>query len=227
MLANDNSETQYSILLKLDDEDNNQTSSELQNHYKIVVDLNSDFKLLGGRFQFVKPHKTNHKTNVRTRWFGKTVIEVMSSEFKIPEDILREMIETKTIIINTQKPTTIPLLEYQIRSNDQIVTTDWKNEKPVFYQKEIKVIYHDDDFLVIDKPASIPVHPAGRFVKNSLHHILNMAFGEKKLFLLHRLDKVTSGVLIHTWNADLAKKYQEVMKSGEVSKCYLGMLVTL
>ncbi|EFC38135.1 predicted protein [Naegleria gruberi] len=210
----------YKIILKLSDDNEFSHGKALDD---IELDLRSEFELFGGIYQFVKPHKTNHRTNVRTRWFKKTTMEVLSSEFKMPEQVSKEMIEKGIITLTTQKPTSVSVLEYKLRSNDQIVTVDWKNEKPVLYREFIRVLYHDDEFLVIDKPSSIPVHPAGRFVKNSLHYLLESALG-RKLFLIHRLDKVTSGVLIHTWNAALAKSYQDTMKEGNVRKCYLAQV---
>lgn len=191
------------------------------NSNDIILKMDNCYKLYDN-LVFVKPHKVLHNTKMRPRWVNKTLVEILGSEFKMPKEVVTEMIEENVISVKTAKPNSISLLQYKLRPNDQIVTVDWKNEKPVLYPRFIKVLYHDDKFLVIDKPTSIPVHPAGRFVKNTLHHILEMAYS-KKLYLLHRLDKVTSGILIHTWNAELATIYGEKLKGGSVTKCYLGM----
>ncbi len=45
----------------------------------------------------------------------------------------------------------------------------------------IKIIADTDDFLVIDKPSSIPVHPCGRYRHNSITHILGKEHGFRNL----------------------------------------------
>ena len=54
----------------------------------------------------------------------------------------------------------------------------------------------DLNVLVIDKPASIPVHPCGKFLLNSVTHIVAKETGIRTLHVVHRLDRATSGLLM-------------------------------
>jgi len=68
----------------------------------------------------------------------------------------------------------------------------------------LKVIWEDDDLIVIDKPAGMVVHPApgswtGTLVNALLHHFggrLSGVGGEKRPGIVHRIDKDTSGLLV-------------------------------
>lgn len=61
---------------------------------------------------------------------------------------------------------------------------------------KIEVIEDNDDVLVINKPPSVPVHESGKFRKNSLLRILESEFCISNLKPIHRLDRVTTGVLM-------------------------------
>jgi 23S rRNA pseudouridine955/2504/2580 synthase len=60
--------------------------------------------------------------------------------------------------------------------------------------KNIKVLFEDDNFLVLNKPAGLPVQ-GGAGVGASLDSLLTDAY-KSRLFLVHRLDKDTSGVIV-------------------------------
>lgn len=61
---------------------------------------------------------------------------------------------------------------------------------------EIAVLYEDDDLLAVDKPAFIPVHPTARYFQSTVVKILERARPDERLYLSHRLDRETSGVLL-------------------------------
>lgn len=58
----------------------------------------------------------------------------------------------------------------------------------------IRTIFEDEAILVIHKPAPLPVHPAGRYFFNTLLHRIRL--DGKKVYLVHRIDKETSGILV-------------------------------
>ncbi|MEC9046576.1 MAG: RluA family pseudouridine synthase [Planctomycetota bacterium] len=57
------------------------------------------------------------------------------------------------------------------------------------------VLYEDEQLLVVDKPAHLPMHADGPFIRNTLIHLLRARHGDQ-LQLCHRLDRETSGVVI-------------------------------
>lgn len=91
----------------------------------------------------------------------------------------------------------------------------------------VSIIYEDDDLVVVNKPAGMVVHvgagvKSGTLVNALLHHIgkLSGSGGEHRPGIVHRLDKMTSGLLIVAKN-DLAHRVlAEQFKSREVRKTY-------
>ena len=63
--------------------------------------------------------------------------------------------------------------DYVIKDNDFIEATMHRHEMPV-KADQVSVLHDGDKFYVVNKPASIPVHPAGRFRYNSLSFILGL-----------------------------------------------------
>jgi RluA family pseudouridine synthase len=86
----------------------------------------------------------------------------------------------------------------------------------------IRVIYEDEQLVVVDKPAPLPMHPCGRFNRNSLAHILNAAFAGEKIRMAHRLDANTTGVAVFCRKRLAAQFVQTQFSSGNVNKVYLA-----
>lgn len=86
----------------------------------------------------------------------------------------------------------------------------------------IRFVYEDDDLLVIDKPAPLPMHPSGRFDRNTLIRILEAAFPDQRLRIAHRLDANTTGLVILSRRREAASVLQPMFQRGQVRKTYLA-----
>jgi len=88
---------------------------------------------------------------------------------------------------------------------------------------ELSVLYEDEDFLILDKPAGMPVHPSPGHDRDSVLNAAAWYFRNEANFVfrpLYRLDRDTTGVLVLAKNkfsacADLEKTYTAVCE-GEV-----------
>ncbi len=67
---------------------------------------------------------------------------------------------------------------------------------------ELPILYEDDDLLAVDKPPMIPVHPTARYFRSTVVKILEEKRPHERLYLAHRLDRETSGVLLLTKNKE-------------------------
>jgi 23S rRNA pseudouridine955/2504/2580 synthase/23S rRNA pseudouridine1911/1915/1917 synthase len=85
-----------------------------------------------------------------------------------------------------------------------------------------RLAYEDGDILVIDKPAGLPCHPAGRFFKNTLWAMLKERYGSVRL--VSRLDRETSGLLIAAKTKEAARRYALLAAKGSVVKRYLALV---
>lgn len=85
----------------------------------------------------------------------------------------------------------------------------------------IQVLHEDEAILVINKPAPLPMHPSGRFSRNSLQHILNEVYDPEKPRPAHRLDANTTGVVVFSRTRHFARLIQPQFERGEIEKVYL------
>lgn len=95
----------------------------------------------------------------------------------------------------------------------------------------LKIIYEDDDLIVIDKQAGMVVHPAaghadGTLVNAVLHHAPELAGvgGEKRPGIVHRLDRGTSGVIVVAKNDAAHRNLQAQFKARTVYKEYIALV---
>ena len=90
-------------------------------------------------------------------------------------------------------------------------------------QIEIKIIYQDNHFLVIEKPSGVIVHPWRECAdKTSLIYILKKQIG-KYIYPVHRLDRPVSGVMVFALSSEAANFLKGQWKSNETQKIYLGL----
>jgi RluA family pseudouridine synthase len=88
----------------------------------------------------------------------------------------------------------------------------------------IEIIYEDSDLLVVNKPSGISVLPDG-WDKEApyLVNLLEPEFG--KLWIVHRLDKITSGVFLLARNAGSHREINLQFEHHRVNKRYHAILV--
>ncbi|MCP4854315.1 MAG: RluA family pseudouridine synthase [Fuerstiella sp.] len=87
---------------------------------------------------------------------------------------------------------------------------------------DIHIVFEDDQFIVVNKPAPLPLHPSGRFNRNTLQYILNELYRPEQPLLAHRLDANTSGVLLLCRRRSVAKLIQPQFENRTVRKTYLA-----
>lgn len=95
---------------------------------------------------------------------------------------------------------------YIISSGDVIEVTIPVSPRPEKAEPEnipIKIVYEDQDIIIVNKDAGMVVHPAyshytGTLVNALLHHTENLSNvnEQKRAGIIHRLDKDTSGLLV-------------------------------
>lgn len=100
-----------------------------------------------------------------------------------------------------------------------------RHEPPVTADP-IGVVHEDEDIIVINKPAGVPVHPAGRYNYNSVVEILRAERGYTfNPSPCNRLDRLTSGVMFIGKNRKAADDLSVQIKQRTVKKEYVARVV--
>lgn len=87
---------------------------------------------------------------------------------------------------------------------------------------QVEILHEDEAIIVLRKPAPLPVHPGGRYNRNTLRHVLHALYHPQKPRQAHRLDASTSGVMVYARTRHFAGLLQPQFTRGEVEKVYLA-----
>ena len=87
----------------------------------------------------------------------------------------------------------------------------------------IEVVHRDERLVVVDKPAFLSSIPRGQHVRQSVVVRLREQLGLPELSPLHRLDRVTSGLLMLATERRWRGPYQSLFQAGEVTKTYRAL----
>lgn len=91
-------------------------------------------------------------------------------------------------------------------------------ETPVPFS--ISTVFEDDDLLVVDKPPFLATMPRAAHITETATVRLRRATGNEELTPAHRLDRMTSGLLLFTKRREIRGAYQELFARRQVHKIY-------
>ena len=91
-------------------------------------------------------------------------------------------------------------------------------EKPIPFTET--VLHVDEHLVVADKPHFLPVTPAGGFVEETLLARLVRRFDNPALVPLHRIDRLTAGLVLFSANPDSRAAYQALFRDRRIVKRY-------
>ncbi len=103
------------------------------------------------------------------------------------------------------------------------------SQKIVPVKGEIHIVYEDEDVLVIDKQAGVPVHPCPGHYDSTIGNFLAWRYqNAKEPFVLrgvlNRLDKGTSGLMVAAKNAHAGQLLTKALHTPDFIREYLGHL---
>lgn len=88
---------------------------------------------------------------------------------------------------------------------------------------DLPVVHRDERIVVVDKPAFLSTVPRGQHVRESVVVRLRAELGLPELSPVHRLDRVTSGLLVLATEQRWRAPYQRLFETGAVSKTYRAL----
>tara|TARA_B100000530_G_C15933117_1_gene477807 strand:- start:3312 stop:4223 length:912 start_codon:yes stop_codon:yes gene_type:complete len=142
---------------------------------------------------------------------------------------IQKLISSKNITINNSSIKSSTEIKY----NDKITIKIPKIDKTPLIASEIKIeiIYQNSELLIVNKPHGIVVHPSkGHSNDTVINALLGMDIkfeanlGQTKPFLVHRLDKDTSGLLLVAKNEKMYSYLTEIQKKRKIKKNYLAVI---
>lgn len=109
-------------------------------------------------------------------------------------------------------------------------------QQRVYYYREVEnepsipfketILFQDQDILVAYKPHFLAVTPGGIYVNECLQNRLRRSTGIKALQALHRLDRVTAGLVLFSTNPDTRHRYHHLFETRQIHKTYQAIAKT-
>ena len=143
---------------------------------------------------------------------------------KLSREYLQRNIRDQKVKLNhhPSKPSQI------LRTGDKVYVLSTRREEPEV-DFNYKIIFEDEDILVVEKPGNLPVHPSGRYFFHTLLTQLRVENGnevnqKKEFFLVHRIDRETSGILVMGKSSAAAAGLTAQFEKRETEKEYLAIV---
>jgi len=161
------------------------------------------------------------------RWIKRKICQV-------PQALIEKSLRNKNVTVNSLKVKS----SYKLKLDDKIYLNNFnptlsdhlsKKKKYIPSKKDIKdsdtfIIEDNENFSVINKPYGLAVQGGSKIKKNLVDLITkNKIFLNSKPFIVHRLDKETSGILIIAKNRKYAQLFTSLFRIRKIHKSYLSI----
>jgi len=158
------------------------------------------------------------------KWFKSKIIN-------LPQSLIEKILRKKKIKVNKKKIKT----SYRLKTGDVVEIFNLSNLKANKTQLKSKytssnsekktydsfVLENNENFLVINKPSGIPVQSGTKSFKNIIDMLSNTKyFKDSKPYIVHRLDKETSGVFLIAKNRKYAQLFTSLFRIRKIHKTY-------
>jgi len=160
------------------------------------------------------------------RWIKRNICQV-------PQGLIEKNLRNKNVTVNKLKVKS----SYKLKINDKIYLNNFnprsvnlsKRKKYIPSKKDIKasdafIVEDNENFCVINKPYGLAVQGGSKIKKNLVDLIKkNTIFLNSKPFIVHRIDKETSGILIIAKTRKYAQLLTSLFRIRKIHKSYLSI----
>ncbi len=159
----------------------------------------------------------NYQENLGSRAKGHTTLSYLKNWFSHSSEALwQQRIENGEV-----------LLDNRVANGSEVLSPRsllvW--QRPPWIEKDVpklyKVIYHDDDIVVVDKPSGLPTMPAGNYLLNTLLSLVQIDFPGATP--MHRLGRGTSGLVVFSLNKPATATLAKAWRQHQVKKIYVAL----
>jgi 23S rRNA pseudouridine1911/1915/1917 synthase len=131
---------------------------------------------------------------------------------------LQEIIRTQL----TRRGRTLKPNSPVLAGDELILRREARPEPPC--PRHFGVLYEDEEMMVIDKPAGLPMHVSAKFYFNTLTQVLRERYPDESLQICHRLDRETSGALVVARHREAAAHLKTAFAKKTTKKTYLAIV---
>ncbi|OQR86176.1 hypothetical protein ACHHYP_10846 [Achlya hypogyna] len=170
-------------------------------------------------YRHVAPYEHTFQVHVKERWLGKSLLDLFLVEFGgFDVSYYTQAITSGKITLNGHPATP----DTKVKGGELLEHTMHRHEPPVRAFTAAMIEFEDDSMVVVNKPSTIPVHPCGAYRHNSMTFILAVDHDRHPLFPVHRLDRLTSGLLVLAKTPEKAQTMSAQLVDRSMLKYYVA-----
>ncbi len=165
-----------------------------------------------------QPYNNVRPINVPLRFDHASLLEVLTGMYPhLTEEHWAQKCKDEHIVWN-DKPLT---LSDPVRSGWRIEHQIPQTTEPAV-NANLRIVYEDETVIGVEKSAPLPMHPCGRFNRNSFTYLINELYQGEQIRICHRLDANTSGIVVCCRKKSASRKIQPQFENNTVKKSYLA-----
>jgi tRNA pseudouridine32 synthase/23S rRNA pseudouridine746 synthase/23S rRNA pseudouridine1911/1915/1917 synthase len=96
-------------------------------------------------------------------------------------------------------------------------------QKEQILDQGLKIIFEDQHIVVVDKPSGLLSVASNDTKEPSVYGILKKHYSYRKVFVVHRIDQDTSGVLLFALTEEACEKLKEIFEKHSLERVYIAM----
>jgi len=133
---------------------------------------------------------------------------------------IKQLIERKLVTVNNETTT---YFTQQLQIKQIVAVNEQPKQEDIVFSK-IKILFEDESIIVIDKKAGLLSIATQKEIEKTAYSLLSEYVKRKnqrsRIFIVHRLDKQTSGVMIFAKNQDVKIKLQQNWHEMIIERTY-------
>ncbi len=155
---------------------------------------------------------------------GLSASSFLNSKIK-SDDLVKFFFTKKTVYLNF-----VSISGNQILKNRDLVQIFLLENEKTFFNNEskLKIIHSENDFFIIEKSSGVNSVIDTNNLQNNVHYLLNeflqLSETTSLLFAVHRLDKLTSGLMIVAKTLNASKQLIQLFKDKQIEKKYWAIV---
>lgn len=156
-----------------------------------------------------------------------TINYILKQKLGVSSNLFSKLINKKLVTVNNQTCDTRDFVHINDIININLNYSE-DNSNIIPTQMHLDIIYEDEAFIIINKPAGIAVHPSFSHFDNTLSNGLRFYYDQinlnKKIRPVNRLDLNTSGLILFAKNEYIQESLIKQMSANTFKKEYLAVV---
>lgn len=149
------------------------------------------------------------------------LIDYLINNLKYPHKDAKRKLANGNVLVNQKK---ITQYNFKLSTNDIITITNFNSK----LSDKVDIIYEDKNIIVVNKPSNLLTIATNTEKEKTLYHLVSFYLKKKnknaKIFIIHRLDKETSGIVIFAKSEKIKKLYQDNWDSLVKYRGYIAIV---